>query len=269
MRGMSVASIPNPRMVMVQPQPSDAFEWTQAEWGLVLRCRPLADIADHFFTIANLELRDSRDEWNAVGRQIHVGFGRVLLLRQVHGAHVVVVNRGEYVPGRRPEADAAVTNDRMIAIGVRVADCAGILIGDRRQHVVGAAHAGWRGTVQRVANAAVDAMRERFGSHPDDLVAAIGPCLGMCCGEVGPEVLETFREAGHDAESLARWFTSGRGDRLQLDLPLANRDQLAAAGVPSSQIHISGLCTKSFPEVFHSYRVRKEQAGRMVGIIRA
>src|SRR5262245_54325125 len=167
MRGMSVTSIPNPRIVMVQPQPSDGFEWTQAEWGPVLRCRPLAAIADHFFTIANLELREARDEWNAVGRQIHVGFERVLLLRQVHGAHVAVVKRGEYIAGPRPEADAAVTNDPTIAIGVRVADCAPILIGDRRQHVAGAVHAGWRGTVQRVAKSAVDAMRERFGSHPD------------------------------------------------------------------------------------------------------
>jgi purine-nucleoside/S-methyl-5'-thioadenosine phosphorylase / adenosine deaminase len=255
-------------MVMVQPQPSDGFEWTQAEWGLVVRCRPLADIADHFFTVANLELRDAHDEWNAVGRQIQVGFDRVLLLRQVHGAKVAVVNRGEFVPGPRPEADAAVTNDPTIAIGVRVADCAPILIADRRQGGVAAAHAGWRGTVQRVAVAAVDAMREQFGSRPGDLVAAIGPCLNVCCGEVGPEVLERFREAGHGADSLARWLTPGRGDRLQLDLPLANRDQLVSAGVPGSQVHISGLCTKSFPEVFRSYRDRKERAGRMIGIIR-
>jgi YfiH family protein len=253
---------------MVQPQPSGGFEWTQAEWGPVLRCRPLAEIADHFFTAANLELRDSRDEWNAVGRQIHVGFDRVLLLRQVHGADVAVVKRGGDSPGPRPEADVAVTNDPTMAIAVRVADCAAILIGDRRQHVVAAAHAGWRGTVQRAAMAAVGVMQDRFGSRPEDLVAAIGPCLSVCCGEVGPEVVETFRQAGHDADSLNRWFTTGRGDRFQLDLPLANRDQLASAGVPSSQIHVAGLCTKSFPDVFHSYRVRKEQAGRMVGIIR-
>jgi YfiH family protein len=253
---------------MVQPQPNDGFEWTQAEWGLVLRCRPLARIADHFFTTANLELRDSRDEWNAVGREIQVGCDRVLLLRQVHGANVAIVNRGEYTSGPRPEADAAVTNDFSVALAVRVADCAPILIGDRRQRVVAAAHAGWRGTVQRVAESAVNTMREQFGSRPDDLVAAIGPCLSVCCAEVGPEVLETFRQAGHGPDSLARWFTSGRGDRFQLDLPLANRDQLAAAGVPPSRIHVSGLCTKSFPELFHSYRVRRERAGRMIGIIR-
>ena len=253
---------------MDQPQPSEGFEWTQAAWGPVLRCRPLAGIADHFFTAADLELRDSRDEWEAVARQIGLDFDRVLLLRQVHGAHVAVVERGEYVGGPRPEADAAVTDDPTIAIGIRVADCAPILIADRRRHIVGAAHAGWRGTVQRVATAAIGAMRERFGSRPEDLVAAIGPCLGSCCGEVGPDVVEKFREAGHDAEAMRRWLTSGRGDRFQLDLPLANRDQLEASGVPASQIHASGLCTKSFPDVFHSHRVRKERAGRMVGIIR-
>jgi polyphenol oxidase len=254
---------------MVEPQPSDGFEWTQAEWGLALRCRPLVKIADHFFTIANLVLRDSREEWNAVARQIGIGFDRVLLLRQVHGAHATVVNRGQYVAGPRPEADVAVTDDPTIAIGVRVADCAPILIGDRRQFVVGAAHAGWRGTVQCAAMTAVRVMQDRFGSRPDDLIAAIGPCLSVCCGEVGPEVLEAFREAGHEPDALARWLTSGRGDRFQLDLPLANRDQLAAAGVPASQIHVSGLCTKSLPDLFHSYRERKERAGRMVGIIRA
>jgi len=253
---------------MVQPQPSGGFAWTQAECGLVLQCRPLADIADHFFTTANVELRDSRDEWNAVAREIGIEFDRVLLLRQVHGAHVAVSKRGDYAPGPRPEADAAVSDDPTIAIGVRVADCAPILIGDRRQQVVGAAHAGWRGTVQRVAIAAVRRMQDQFGSHPRDLVAAIGPCLGSCCGEVGPEVIEIFRDAGHDAQVLGRWFTPGRGDRSQLDLPLANHDQLAAAGVPTSQIHVSGLCTKSFPDVFHSYRVARERSGRMVGIIR-
>jgi len=253
---------------MVQPQPSGGFEWTQAEWGHVLRCRPLADIADHFFTTANLELRDSRDEWNAVARGMGIQFDRVLLLRQVHGAHVAVSKRRDYAPGPRPEADAAVTDDPTIAIGVRVADCAPVLIGDRRQQVVGAAHAGWRGTVQGAAIAAVRGMQNQFGSRPHDLVAAIGPCLGACCGEVGPEVIEMFRDAGHDSQLLGRWFTAGRGDRLQLDLALANHDQLADAGVPTSQIHVAGLCTKSFPDVFHSYRVRRERAGRMVGIIR-
>jgi YfiH family protein len=254
---------------MALPQPSDGFEWTQAPWGSVLRCRALLAYADHFFTTSSLELRDDRDEWDAVAREIGVGHDRVLLVRQVHGATVAVARRGRTLPWTRPEADVAVSDDPTSAPGVRVADCAPVLLADRRRGVVGAAHAGWRGTVRGAAPAAVRAMQESFGSNPEDLVAAIGPCLGACCGEVGPEVVAAFRDAGHSADSIARWFAGGAGDRSHLDLPRANRDQLEAAGIPATQIHVAGLCTKTFADVFHSYRAAKAQAGRMVGIIRA
>lgn len=254
---------------MALPQPSDGFEWTQAPWGAVLRCRPLLAVADHFFSSSNLELRDNHAEWQAVAGEIGVDPEQVLLLRQVHGAATVVARRGRWSPWTRPEADVAVTDDGASAIAVRVADCAPILIGDRRLGVVGAAHAGWRGTVQGAASAAVRAMHEAFGSKPADLVVAIGPCLGQCCGEVGPEVVTAFRDAGHPSASLARWLVAGSGDRSYLDLPLANRDQVAAAGVPAAQIHVAGLCTKTFAGVFHSYRAARERAGRMIGIIRA
>lgn len=254
---------------MAQPQPSGAFEWTQVPWGTVLRCRPLAAVADHFFTAASLELGDDRHEWESVARQIGVDVERVLLVRQVHGATVSAARRGRPSPWTRPEADVIVSDDPSSAIAVRVADCAPVLLADCRIGVVSAAHAGWRGTVQGAAASAVRAMRESFGSNPADLVAAIGPCLGACCGEVGPEVVAAFRDAGHPAVSVARWFTAGTGDRSYLDLSLANRDQVEAAGVPASQIHVAGLCTKSFAGVFHSYRAAKEHAGRMVGIIRA
>jgi polyphenol oxidase len=254
---------------MALPQPNDGFEWTQAPWGAVLRCRPLLAVADHFFSSSNLELRDDRGEWLAVAGEIGVDPEQVLLLRQVHGAATAVGRRGRSSPWTRPEADIAVTDDCASAIAVRVADCTPILLGDRRLGVVGAAHAGWRGTVQGAASAAVRAMQESFGSKPNDLVAAIGPCLGVCCGEVGPEVVAAFRDAGHPSASIARWFTAGSGDRSYLDLPLANRDQLEAAGIPAAEIHVAGLCTKTFAGVFHSYRAARERAGRMIGIIRA
>lgn len=254
---------------MAQPQPSDGFEWTQAPWGKVLRCRPLLAVANHFFTGANIELRDERSEWVAVAKEIGVDIERLVLLRQVHGATVTVVRRGCSSSPVRPEADVVVSDDPESAVAVRVADCAPVLLGDRRLGAVGAAHAGWRGTIHRAAPAAVRAMQESFGSNPADLVVAIGPCLGVCCGEVGPEVLAAFRDADHSSDALARWFTPGVGDRSYLNLPLANRDQVERAGVPASQIHMAGLCTRTFADVFHSYRAARDRAGRMVGIIRA
>ncbi len=253
----------------MQPQPNDGFEWTQAPWGRILRCRPLLDIAHHFFTVGDLQLRDDPTEWEQVAQQMGVIPEQVLLIRQVHGTTVAVARDGRQKVWVRPEADVIVSDDRAAAIGVRVADCAPVLIADRRRRVVGAAHAGWRGAVQRAATVAVKSMHELFGSVPEDLVAAIGPCLGPCCGEVGPDVVEAFRNAGHSSASLGRWLAPGRDDRFQLDLPRVNRDQLEDAGIPAAQIHVSGLCTRSFPDVFHSYRAMKEAAGRMIGIIRA
>ena len=87
--------------------------------------------------------------------------------------------------------------------------------------------------------------------------------------EVGPEVVQAFIDAGHNATSVERWFSTGASGRPYLDLWRANADQLAAAGVPREHIHVAGLCTRTYPDVFHSYRAAKEQAGRMVGVIRA
>ena len=253
----------------MHPKPSGGFEWAQAPWGAVLRCKPLLEVADHLFTAGDLQLRDSELEWTMVARAMGVERERLLLVSQVHGADVAVARRGRPGTWVRPQADVLVTDDPASAIGVRVADCAPVLLADRRQHVVAAAHAGWRGTVQRAAVAAVDMLRKEFGSAPGDLTAAIGPCLGPCCGEMGEEVVQAFREAGHDDGAVARWFSREDGRRSHFDLWRANVDQLEGAGIPAGSIHVAGLCTRTYPDTFHSYRVRGTEAGRMVGVIRA
>ena len=254
---------------MVYPKPSGGFEWAQAPWGTVLRCRPLLEAADHLFTAHDLVLRGSEREWAAVAGVMGVERDRLLLVSQVHRADVAVARRDRVNSWVRPEADVMVSDDPSSAIGVRVADCAPVLLADRRTHAVAAAHAGWRGTVQRAATAAVEALKKEFGSHPRDLIAAIGPCLGPCCGEVGDEVVQAFRDAGHDSTTIARWFSAGPSGRSHLDLWRANADQLEAAGVPPEQIHVAGLCTKTYSDVLHSHRVMKLEAGRMVGVIRS
>jgi purine-nucleoside/S-methyl-5'-thioadenosine phosphorylase / adenosine deaminase len=254
---------------MTEPQPNSAFAWTQASWGRVLTCTALQNVARHLFTIANLELRDRREEWDALAAEMDVAPDAIRLIRQVHGAEVAVARRGATGRWDPPEADAIVSNDPSVAIAVRVADCAPILLADRRLGVVAAVHAGWRGTVKRVGPAGVEALRREFGSDPGDLVAAIGPCLGQCCGEVGEEVVEAFRAADHAGANVRRWFASGASGRPYLDLPKANRDQLAASGIPESQIFDAGLCSRSYPSDFHSYRAAGAKAGRMAAVIRS
>lgn len=261
-------------MFMPEPQPSGAFEWTQAADGRALQCRPLLAYAPHLFTTRDLELRNPLDplnpdtEWRQVAAAVGANAARLRLVRQVHGIRVAVSRTGDDSPWILPEADIIISDDPAAAIGVRVADCAAVLLADSRLGVVAAAHAGWRGTVQGVAPVAVAALRETFGSKPGDLIAAIGPSLGPCCGEVGLEVVEAFKSAGHAMSDVDRWFRAGASERPYLDLWRANADQLAAAGVPTDQIHSAALCTKSYPRLFHSYRADGPAAGRMVGVIR-
>jgi polyphenol oxidase len=252
----------------VHPKPSGGFEWAQAPWGAVLRCRPLLDVADHLFTAGDLQLRGDDREWAMVAGAMGVAPDRLLLVSQVHGAGVAVARRGRTTPWVRPEADVLVTDDATSVIGVRVADCAPVLIADRRLHAVAAAHAGWRGTVRGAVVAAVNMLRNEMGSDPADLSAAIGPCLGPCCGEVGHEVVAAFRTAGHDEAAIARWFSSGPSGRPFVDLWRANADQLERAGLAPEHIHVARLCTRTHADVLHSYRAAGDRSGRMVAAIR-
>jgi YfiH family protein len=234
----------------------------------VLQCTPLLPYADHFFTTATLRLKDRPDEWEAVSSHAGVARNRLLLLRQVHGSRVVTVRSGHNGTWSPPEADAAVGDDRSTALVVQVADCAPILLADTRHGAVGAIHAGWRSTMQQIVVRTVESMVEQFGTDPADLIAAIGPSLGQCCGEMGEEVLDAFRAAGHDPRDIERWFSRSVGARPHFNLWNANRDQLIAAGMRGDAVHVAGLCTRTHQDVFHSYRAAGSAAGRMAAVIR-
>jgi len=113
-----------------------------------------------------------------------------------------------------------------------------------------------------VARATVDALSRAFGSVPADLVAAVGPSIGPCCYEVGAEVRERF------GAHAGAWFTAGPRGRPHLDLWRATSDQLLAAGLPPEHVHLSRLCTATWPAVFYSYRREGSGTGRMAGVIR-
>lgn len=265
-----MASMPRPMMAMVvmpDPKPTGPFGWTQEPWGRALRSSRLA--APHLFTSRDLQLRDDETEWEAVAVTLGVPADRLLMLKQVHGIHAAVARRGKAAAWARPQADIIVSNDPAVAIAVRVADCAPVLLFDPRLNAVGAVHAGWRGAAADAAGAGVRAMTREFKTRPIDIVAAIGPCLRGCCGEVGPEVVEAFRAGGADARAIETWFQPGKDDRSMLDLERANHDQLTLAGVHPDNIVVSGLCTKTHEARLHSYRAHGKAAGRLLAAIRA
>jgi purine-nucleoside/S-methyl-5'-thioadenosine phosphorylase / adenosine deaminase len=264
-------------MVMPLPQPSESFAWTQEPWGPALRCTPLLALAPHLFTSAAISVsRDAGDPALAsVAASLGLGAEAIVQVHQVHGRKVIngdthlFSQSCEKVSVPFSAADALVSGSPQRAVGVRVADCVPILLADTKGRAVAAVHAGWRGTAAGVVRAAVHALREQFGVSPADLFAALGPSIRACCYEVGPELRIAFSEAGHEAASLNAWFSQGRGDRLSLDVPRVNRDELYALGVPMDQIFDSHLCTACHDGVFHSYRRHGAEAGRMLAVIRA
>ena len=188
---------------------------------------------------------------------------------QVHGDRLRVLKRGlvpEDASTAKPDGDAIISNEPGLALAVMVADCNPILIADPERGAAAAIHAGWRGTCARVAPTAVDAMRREFGTDPADLIAAIGPSVGPDDYEVGESLIEAFRGAGHSQADIDRWFIRTAA-KPHLDLWKANRDQLLAAGLREDTIYICRLSTVSHADIFDSYRVAGEKAGRMAGII--
>lgn len=259
-----------PAAHLALPFVPEPFYWTAESWGSALRCAPVQRIAPHLFTTRQLKLAEPADLDRLAAA---IGAERVSMVTQVHRADVVIRRKG--MRGEdRPEADVLVSDDPETAIAVRAADCVPILLADPMTGAVGAVHAGWRGTAGRAAVAAVDAMRSAFGSEPANLVAAIGPSIGPCCYEVGPELVDAFAAAGHERYLVERWFLTrppGRASQgraaLRLDVAGANRDQLALAGVAEQNVHMSRLCTAMNLGVLTSFRAEGEQATRIAGVI--
>ena len=183
------------------------------------------------------------------------GDGRLLLLRQVHGARVVNAPWNG-----TPDADAAVAGQPGLILGIQTADCLPLLLVDPQRGFVAAAHAGWRGTAAGVARQAILALVAR-GSRPQDLLAALGPGIGPCCYEVGDELREAFGPKG------AEFFRPGRNRKPHLDVRAANVSQLIEAGILAQAIHHLPDCTHCHPELYHSYRREGHGSGRMISFV--
>lgn len=206
-------------------------------------------------------------------------------MKQIHSDIIHVL---QSAPEHALNGDGLVTNVPGLLLAVKTADCVPVLIGDPKQRVVGAFHAGWRGTAKRIVEKGVGVMRRDFGSDPTDLRAAIGPCIRACCYEVGDEVQETFRAQFAYGDELfvenfdvdpvyqkyPNLFLNARAPghaeisrQIHLDLVAANRRQLRDAGVPEKNIDVAGECTACHTPVLFSHRQERGNTGRMMAVI--
>ncbi len=171
---------------------------------------------------------------------------------QVHGAEVV---RVDAPPARPIEADGLVTDAKGLALLVKAADCSLVVVADPRRRAVGVAHAGWRGAAAGMAANLVAALAREFGSAPGDMVAAVGPTIGVLRYAVGSEVLEAFRSRVPWADEYARTIDG----RLHYDVAGANGRALVECGVPT--VEVAGICTHERSDLLFSYRRQGPGAG--------
>ncbi len=178
---------------------------------------------------------------------------------QKHTDKILVLVESEQQPGI---ADAVVTKRKGILIGVRVADCAPILLFDPKKEVIGAVHAGWRGTAAEILKKTLNVMIDRFCSSLSDILVAIGPCIRWCCYHVGYEVIEAMKKVMKDGDYYVK-----KGEKYCFDLAAANKYQTLSMGIPSGNIWMSEECTRCLPEKYYSYRYAKGLTGRQGGFI--
>lgn len=180
----------------------------------------------------------------------------------VHGTDVVHAEspRPPEYPGVK--ADILFTDNPEVSLFMRFADCVPLLFHDPKKRVIGISHAGWMGTVKGVAEVSVRAMMERYDSQPRDIVAGIGPSIGVDHYEVGEEVVGQFRKKySGDSEKILQI----RDGRIYLDLWTANALQLQKMGV--EQIQISGLCTACRLDDWYSHRAEHGKTGRFGALV--
>jgi polyphenol oxidase len=206
----------------------------------------------------------------------------LVALKQFHSDFVHLFSS---VPDDPCRGDAAITNRAGLLLAVQTADCVPILLVDPKKRAVAAVHAGWRGTLARIVTKTIGAMQMHFATNPRNLLAAIGPCIGPCCYEVGTDVATQFLSQFDDASSYFDELRTGdEPNPLQwlnmcppghqpppknvlLDLRKANQSQLLAAGVRPQNIHTIDLCTACRPDLLFSYRKQGPATGRLMSAI--
>lgn len=255
----------------------DNFYFKNKNGVLTLHCRAFDDAGfeKHCFTtriggvsegyLASTNLSFSRECEQNVRENFRrikdaVGFtGGFALTKQEHTDIVKVCDSvGDFsIP--TDAVDGLVTNKQGICLTVYIADCVPVLIADPKTRTVAAVHSGWRGTAKKITENALRLMSQKFGTDPKDVIAAIGPCIGKCCYEVGADVFEDF--------GVPEYFTEKTGGKYMLDLNLANTDVLRQCGVPHRNIFVSGECTFCKSDVYYSHRATKGKRGNLAAMI--
>lgn len=220
--------------------------------------------------------RDRADAWEMRQRwceSIGIDPQTLVTVGQVHGNDVRVVTAADAGRGATPEsqhlglADALITDASDVALMTLHADCLMILLVDPARPAVGVVHAGWRGTVVDIAGKAIAAMTAAFGTEPGNVRAFLGPAIGVCCNEVGPEVTAAWRDVAASLGDVRETAVTRPAVKEHFDVPQANRLLLERAGVAPGHIEVSPVCTKCSGDEWFTHRGQGPLTGRHGAII--
>jgi YfiH family protein len=265
--------------------PLNNFPWLVHGFSTRIGGRSVTDSGERVLNLGFTDW-DSRDMVKRNRRQFESALGAdhlaLVPLKQFHSA---MIRCFQTPPAEPCNGDASLTDTAGLLLAVQTADCVPILLVDPKKRAIAAIHAGWRGTLARIAEKTAGQLQMRFGCRPSDLIAAVGPAIGACCYEVGTELVTRFVSQFAEAEE---WFDEPRtGDEpnplqwlnmmppghqprptnVRLDLRRANRAQLLAAGLAQKNIYVSDLCTACRTDLLFSYRQEADRSGRLLSAI--
>lgn len=192
----------------------------------------------------------------------------LVIPRQTHGTDCMLVQDlfWTWPPDRwgplLEGIDALVTNVPGYCLCISTADCVPVLLYDRKRQAVAAIHAGWRGTAGLIVRRVLQYMMEKYGTQPEDVIAAIGPSISQASFEVGGDVYRAFRRRGFDMSIIS--YKNEETGKYHIDLWKANRRQLLQLGVLEENIEVAGICTYINQEEFFSARRLGINSGRML-----
>lgn len=212
-----------------------------------------------------------RENYRRMAAALGVDPNRMVLSWQTHTTNVRVVTEADAGKGIVRErdyedVDGLVTNVPGITLVTFYADCVPLYLVDPVNRAVGLSHSGWRGTVNRMGQATVEAMGREYGTKPQDLIACIGPSICQDCFEVGGEVVEEFHKAFDARYWTELSYKKGSG-KHQLNLWRANQIVFAEAGVRPENIYTTDICTHCNPELLFSHRTMGNERGNLAAFL--
>ena len=235
-------------------------------------CTRQGGVSGGAFASLNVSARegDGTDHVRLNFERIAAAFGitvsQFLPVHQVHRDGVWVVDGGAPLPVHDPppELDAIVTDRPGLALCIKTADCVPVFLADPVGRVIGAVHAGWKGTALQIVEKAVGEMVQRFSVRTSELIALVGPAIGPCCYEVDTGVYQAMSK---HPERDSFFHADKQDGRWMLDLSLANRYQLLSCGLLPEHIRTADHCTACHPDLFFSHRAQVGNTGRQLNFI--